>query len=60
MKITIYWKTKDREIINAIRIKLNITAGMTVNGENEIDVTDDNRDKLIEFKNNKYIELRRK
>ena len=60
MKITIYWKTKDREIINAIRRKLNITAGMTVNGENEIDVTDDNRDKLIEFKNNKYIELRRK
>jgi hypothetical protein len=60
MKITIYWKTKDREIINAIRRRLNITAGMTVNGENEIDVTDDNRDKLIEFKNNKYIELRRK
>lgn len=59
MKITIYWKTKDREIINAIRRRLNITAGMTVNGENEIDVTDDNRDKLIEFKNNKYIELRR-
>lgn len=60
MKITIYWKTRDREIINAIRRRLNITAGMTVNGENEIDVTDDNRDKLIEFKNNKYIELRRK
>lgn len=60
MKITIYWKTKDREIINAIRRRLNITAGMTVNGENEIDVTDDNRDKLIEYKNNKYIELRRK
>lgn len=60
MKITIYWKTKDREIINEIRRRLNITAGMTVNGENEIDVTDDNRDKLIEFKNNKYIELRRK
>jgi len=60
MKITIYWKTKDREIINAIRRRLNITVGMTVNGENEIDVTDDNRDKLIEFKNNKYIELRRK
>ena len=60
MKITIYWKTKDREIINAIRRRLNITAGMTVNGENEIDVTYDNRDKLIEFKNNKYIELRRK
>lgn len=59
MKITIYWKTKDREVINAIRRRLNITAGMTVNGENEIDVTDDNRDKLIEF-NNKYIELRRK
>lgn len=60
MKITIYWKTKDREIINAIRRRLNITVGMTVNGENEIDITDDNRDKLIEFKNNKYIELRRK
>lgn len=60
MKITIYWKTKDREIINAIRRRLNITVGMTVNGENEIDVTDDNRDKLIEFNNNKYIELRRK
>lgn len=60
MKITIYWKTKDREIINAIRRRLNITVGMTVNGENEIDVTDDNRDKLVEFKNNKYIELRRK
>lgn len=60
MKITIYWKTKDREIINAIRRRLNITVGMTVNGENEIDVTDDNQDKLIEFKNNKYIELRRK
>ena len=43
MTITIYWKTKDLSIINTIRRDLNITVGMTVNGENIINVTDDNK-----------------
>lgn len=60
MTITIYWKTKDLSIINTIRRDLNITVGMTVNGENIINVTDDNKSILKYYEQLSYIQLRRK
>ena len=60
MTITIYWKTKDLSIINTIRRILNITVGMTVNGENIINVTDDNKSILKYYEQLSYIQLRRK
>jgi len=60
MTITIYWKTRDLSIINTIRRNLNITVGMTVNGENIINVTDDNKSILKYYEQLSYIQLRRK
>lgn len=60
MTITIYWKTRDLSIINTIRRILNITVGMTVNGENIINVTDDNKSILKYYEQLSYIQLRRK
>lgn len=60
MTITIYWKTRDLSIINTIRRNLNITVGMTVNGENIIKVTDDNKSILKYYEQLSYIQLRRK
>lgn len=60
MTITIYWKTRDLSIINTIRRNLNITVGMTVNGENIINVTDDNKSILKYYEQLSYIKLRRK
>lgn len=60
MTITIYWKTRDLSIINTIRRNLNISVGMTVNGENIINVTDDNKSILKYYEQLIYIQLRRK
>ena len=38
MKTTIYWKTKDAGLIDRIRKQFGISQGMTVNGENEVEV----------------------
>lgn len=60
MNISIYWKTRNPVIIDAIRKDLNITVGMTVNGENVIDVTEDNKSILKYYEQLNYIQLRRK
>lgn len=58
--ITIYWKTKDKDIINAIRNELNIDRGMTVNGENVINPSEMQYRKLKEFEARNYIQIRNK
>ena len=60
MSISIYWKTRNPVIIDAIRKDLNITVGMTVNGENVIDVTEYNKSILKYYEQLNYIQLRRK
>lgn len=60
MNISIYWNTRNPVIIDAIRKDLNITVGMTVNGENVIDVTEDNKSILKYYEQLNYIQLRRK
>lgn len=60
MNISIYWKTRNPVIIDAIRKDLNITVGMTVNGENVIDVTEYNKSILKYYEQLNYIQLRRK
>lgn len=41
MKKTIYWTTKELKLIDSIRKRFGITEGMTVNGENSVDVNSD-------------------
>lgn len=40
-RYTIYWLTRDVGIIDRIRRRFGITEGMTVNGENSVDVNSD-------------------
>lgn len=50
MKTTIYWKTKDTHIIDRIRKRYNICQGMTVNGENAVEINEVQYKELQEVK----------
>lgn len=41
MKVTIYWNTKDSGIIHRIRQRYNISQGMSINGETDIEVNEE-------------------
>lgn len=58
MKTTIYWKTKDTHIIDRIRKRYNICQGMTVNGENAVEVNEQQLDELREVEKRGYVKLR--
>lgn len=60
MNITIYWKTKQASVIDAIRKEMNIKEGMTINGENTVDVNEQQLDRLKEYENKSFIQLRNK
>lgn len=60
MEITIYWKTKNLSAINAIRERFHIINGMTVNGENTMEISDTQLIELKEYEKMGYIELRNK
>lgn len=60
MNITIYWKTKQASVIDAIRKEMNIKEGMTINGENTVDVDEQQLDRLKEYENKSFIQLRNK
>ena len=60
MNITIYWKTKQASVIDAIRKEMNIKEGMTINGENTVDVDEQQLDRLKEYENISFIQLRNK
>lgn len=59
-RYTIYWLTRDVGIIDRIRRRFGITEGMTVNGENAVEVNND-RDlaDLEECEKNGLIQLRK-
>ena len=60
MNITIYWKTKQASVIDAIRKEMNIKEGMTINGENTVDVNVQQLDRLKKYENKSFIQLRNK
>lgn len=57
-KVTIYWNTKDSGIIDRIRQRYNISQGMTVNGETDVEVNERQLDELREVERRGYIKLR--
>lgn len=60
MKTTIYWKTKDTHIIDCIRKRYNICQGMTVNGENAVEINEVQYKELQEVEKLGYIQIRNK
>lgn len=58
MKITIYWTTKDSGIIHRIRQRYDISQGMTVNGETDVEVNELQLEELREVERRGYIKLR--
>lgn len=60
MKATVYWKTKDTHIIDRIRKRYNISQGMTVNGENVVEINDAQYKELQEVEKLGYIQIRNK
>ena len=59
-KITIYWATKNSTLIDNIRKELGISQGMTVNGENDVTVSDEQLAELRKYEAEGFIELRDK
>ena len=59
-KITIYWKTRNSTLIDNIRKEFSISQGMTVNGENDVAVTDEGLAELRKYEADGFIELRNK
>ena len=60
MKTTIYWKTKDAGLIDRIRMRYGISQGMTVNGENVIEINEAQYKELREVESLGYIQIRNK
>lgn len=60
MKITIYWSTRDGGLIDRIRKRFGISAGITVNGETEVEINDGQLDELREYERQGFIRLRNK
>lgn len=58
MKVTIYWITKDSGIIHRIRQRYNISQGMTVNGETDVEVNELQLEELREVERRGYVKLR--
>ena len=50
MRVTIYWRTKDGGLIDRIRQRFGISAGITINGETVAEV-DDRRQGFIRLRN---------
>lgn len=60
MKITIYWATENARIIDNIRQRFGISDGMSVNGENSVNVSDDELAELRKYEADGFIQLRNK
>lgn len=60
MKVTIYWSTNDGGLIDRIRKQFGISQGMTVNGENEVEVDDKGLQVLKGYEKQGLIQLRDK
>lgn len=60
MGITIYWNTKDSGLIDRIRQRFGISAGITINGETVAEVDEKQLDELKEYERQGFIQLRYK
>ena len=60
MRVTIYWRTKDGGLIDRIRQRFGISAGITVNGETVAEVDSRQLVKLKEYEKQGFINLRNK
>lgn len=60
MKVTIYWFTKDVGLIDRIRKRFGISAGITINGETVAEINDGQLDELSEYERQGFIRLRNK
>lgn len=60
MKITVYWNTNDSGLIDRIRQRFGISAGISVNGETEAEVDDKQLDELKVYERQEFIQLRYK
>lgn len=60
MRVTIYWRTKDGGLIDRLRQRFGISAGITVNGETVAEVDEKQLDELREYERQGFIKLRNK
>lgn len=60
MKVTIYWATKDGGLIDRIRNRFGISAGITINGETVAEVDEKQLNELKEYERQGFINLRNK
>lgn len=60
MRVTIYWRTKDGGLIDRIRKRFGISAGITINGETVAEVDEKQLDELREYEKQGFIKLRNK
>lgn len=60
MKVTIYWATKDGGLIDRIRNRFGISAGITINGETVAEVDEKQLNELKEYEKQGFIQLRNK
>ena len=60
MKITVYWNTNDSGLIDRIRQRFGISAGITINGETVAEVDEKQLDELREYERQGFIQLRYK
>lgn len=58
MTFTIYWKTKDPELISRIRKTFNLPLGVTVNGETPCNIKEEDIKLLKEEEKYGFIQLR--
>lgn len=60
IKTTIYWNTNDSGLIDRIRQRFGISAGITINGETVAEVDEKQLDELREYERQGFIQLRYK
>lgn len=60
MKRTIYWVTRDKDVIRRIRERFNIPRHTTVNGETRAEIADEDMDLLEEVAKRGFIQIRNK
>lgn len=59
-EITIYWVTRDSGLIDRIRKRFGISAGITINGETVVEVDEMQLNELREYERQGLIQLRNK
>ncbi len=60
VKLTIYWVTNDKSIKERIRQRFGIPIGMTVNGETDAEIMEDDMPLLEETAKRGFIQIRYK